>query len=470
VKISCPSCAAKYSIADEKVQDRLAKIRCRKCSATIVIDGKVSPANVYTTAGEAEEAHGADQSTETSAVAAASGVEYSVDFGEGDQRTMALSELLTSYNAGQVTAETYIWADGFSDWKMLQDVPEVVDALNAAASAPAPVAAAPAPTPAPAPSPAPAPARAAARPGRGGAADLFGRIESAGSEDEEVATSAPEPQRASAPLGSSSTGLSSGGGAGTGARNESSVLFSLSALTAGASKPSNAAATASKPGAASREDSGLIDLKALTAAATKSDAGAAPAASPLGGLGGLGGGLGAPPLGVASPLGVAPLGLGSPLGGTTGLATAADLSMPPQGKSKTGLFVGIGLVAVAAAAVAIAFILKPEPPPPVAVPTAVPTTPAPAAAPEPTPAEVTAKPPSTGTAESEDAPDAGAKVASKTGGGGARKTSGGSASKKSGGSEPAAAAPAAPAPAKKKSPCGCASGDLQCAMRCAAGG
>ncbi|MCC6899815.1 MAG: zinc-ribbon domain-containing protein, partial [Polyangiaceae bacterium] len=30
MKISCPACAAKYSIADEKVQDKLAKIRCRK--------------------------------------------------------------------------------------------------------------------------------------------------------------------------------------------------------------------------------------------------------------------------------------------------------------------------------------------------------------------------------------------------------------------------------------------------------
>src|SRR5687767_1259289 len=35
VKISCPACAAKYSIADEKVQDKLAKIRCRKCGTTI---------------------------------------------------------------------------------------------------------------------------------------------------------------------------------------------------------------------------------------------------------------------------------------------------------------------------------------------------------------------------------------------------------------------------------------------------
>ena len=55
MKISCPACQAKYSIADEKVTDRLAKIRCRKCGATIVIDGKTTPANVYTAAGEARE-------------------------------------------------------------------------------------------------------------------------------------------------------------------------------------------------------------------------------------------------------------------------------------------------------------------------------------------------------------------------------------------------------------------------------
>ena len=84
MKISCPSCSAKYSIADEKVSDRLAKIRCRKCGATIVIDGKVSPANVYTTSGDADAAH-------EHAPDAVSGGEYSVDFGEGDQRNLPLA-------------------------------------------------------------------------------------------------------------------------------------------------------------------------------------------------------------------------------------------------------------------------------------------------------------------------------------------------------------------------------------------
>src|SRR6185436_19110448 len=85
------------------------------------------------------------------------------------------------------------------------------------------------------------PARAAARTaGRAAPAhDLFGGIDAAGSE-EEVATSAPE---AAARGGGGGLGLgssaSSGSSGGTGARNESSVLFSLSALTSAASRPSS---------------------------------------------------------------------------------------------------------------------------------------------------------------------------------------------------------------------------------------
>ena len=79
MKISCPACQAKYSIADEKVTDRLAKIRCRKCGATIVIDGKTTPANVYTAAGEAP-----DASTAGAVEQDSGGSSYSVDFGEGE--------------------------------------------------------------------------------------------------------------------------------------------------------------------------------------------------------------------------------------------------------------------------------------------------------------------------------------------------------------------------------------------------
>jgi predicted Zn finger-like uncharacterized protein len=415
VKISCPSCSAKYSISDEKVVSRLAKIRCRKCGSTIVIDGKVSPPHVSTSTGEAAEVQ---EPSETSG----GGSEYSVDLGDGNQRTMPLGDIVAAYNAGQVTGETYVWADGFSDWKPLSDVQDIVDALHAAASGSRPAAAStsspwdakPAADPVP---------RAAARPARGGAGDLFGRIERAGSEDE-VSTSAPEP-----------AGLGGGGGAGTGARNESSVLFSLSALTSAAatSKPStpSRAAAPSAPGNASRDDSGLIDLKALTAAAMKSDGG--------GSLGGVT----APPIVPLSPspLG-APLGLGSPLGSPLG-GVAGDLA-PPQ-KSKTGLFIAIGLVA-AALIVAVAFIMRPAPPPVVVAPPPAPT-PAPAPTPTPTPT-LAATPPATGSAAEEEAPADKKKVATT----GARRPASGGGTKKASSKTESGSGDSAPAPAAAPMP------------------
>lgn len=438
MKISCPACQAKYSIADEKVTDRLAKIRCRKCGATIVIDGKTSPANVYTAAGETPDA-GAGGAVEHDS-------SYSVDFGEGDQRNMTVPEIVAAYNAGQITAETYLWADGFADWKALGEVDEIVEALHAAPQAPAAAApafpASPTATPSPWSAPVATASRAAARPVRGASADLFGGIDHAGSE-EDVTTSAPERGG-----GSAHSAPTVGAGA-SGARNESSVLFSLSALTS-ASSPTAAARPSSRPisSAASRDDSGLIDLKALTAAATRTEAQVtAPSAAPIM----------APPLGLASPLG-----LGSPLGG--GFAASAEPAYAAAGKSKTGLYIG-GALVLCALIVGVAIVLKPPPPAPPPPPVAVETPPAPAPTPSPTPV-VTAAPPTTGTVE-EPAPSAKAPapvaVHHASGGGAVAPKKPAAAS--AGGDTPAA--PAAPKPAKHSS-CGCAPGDLMCNMQCSA--
>ncbi len=439
MKISCPACQAKYSIADEKVNDRLAKIRCRKCGATIVIDGKVSPANVYAAAGEAP-----DVSTGSAVEQDANSPSYSVDFGEGDQRNMTVGEIVAAYNSGQVNVETYLWADGFADWKALGEVDEVVDALHSAtnalsAPAPAPAALRSAPkqsataTPSPWAAPAAAASRAAARPARA-AADLFGGIDQAGSEDE-VMTSAPE-------HGGGQAAPPPGAGSSTGARNESSVLFSLSALTS-ASSPMAAQRPSSRPiSGTSRDDSGLIDLKALTAAATKNEAALA-LSSPL---------VGASPLGIASPLGVA-----SPLGG--GFAASAQPGPTTAGgKSKTGLYIGVGVV-LAAAIVGAAIILKPAPPPP---PVALAPAPVPAAPPTPA-AVITATPPATGVAE-EPAPSAkvAAPVVQHKVGGGASYV----AKKPPAGSGDAPTAAPAAKPAVKRGSCGCAPGDLTCAIVC----
>lgn len=478
MKISCPACAAKYSIADEKVQDRLAKIRCRKCGTTIVIDGKVNPASVYAADGGSDPVQpSAPMASQTSTEA-----EYSVDFGDNDQRTMSVAALVEAYNAGEVTTETYVWAEGMADWAPLGDMPDIVDALHAAATsspqastssdpagspaphseppASAPVTSAPltsaaAPTES-APQPEATPDfsaaaglsaraaspweneahRAAARPGggRGSTADLFGNFDTAGSE-EDVTTSAPQ---GAGPAQQTTA---------TGARNESSVLFSLSALTsAAAATPAASSASSPSPSnAAAHEDSGLIDLKALTSSPSTTDTSPAPA-------------------GLAAPLMAPPLGIAAPLGS----GVEAQVSIPPLGqKNRTGLYIGGG-IAIAAIAIAATIAVTSSKPPPAPQPTAAAASPAaPGAtqsAPTPEP-KLTAQPPATGTAEEAASAKPSGKTATHH-----HYVWHGHASKSSSKSSTASAVKAS-APKKvvhHHSACGCAPGDLECAMRCAA--
>ncbi len=424
MKISCPSCEAKYSIGDEKVQNRLAKIRCRKCGADIVIDGRVEPPTI--TLGGAESA----------GVAAPAGSnagpqpEFTVDFAENDQRTLSLADIVAAYNSGQVTANTYVWAEGMADWTPLDQVPSIVAALNEAASQVQAQASygGTSRSVATAQQAQAAAASTAKATAKAGGRDLFGKVAHAGSEEDVAAAQGnydPNPAQLT-----------------TGARNESSVLFSLSALTATAKNKTATVPTASASVTSALDDSGLIDLKALAAQASSAEAASsAPLGSaPLGGMAPLGG--------LGAPLG------GAPLGGRPSPLSMADLAMPPQ-KSKTGLFIGGGIV-LAALIVVAAMALRPEPPPP--------PQPEPLPLPKPThTAEPTAQPssaatpPPTGTTEDSTQKKAAPKYTGRGGKKSGGKSEGSSSSDSQGSSG------AAPPPAKKSG--GCPPGDLQCFMK-----
>src|SRR5579884_1142493 len=116
MKITCQSCQSKYNVADEKVQGKIVKIRCRKCGATIVVNGMGGANGVA--AGDG---------------GAGGGASWHVNVTETDQRTMSLPELVDAYNAGVVTQETFIWTDGMDDWKPLSEVEAVVHALHSSA-------------------------------------------------------------------------------------------------------------------------------------------------------------------------------------------------------------------------------------------------------------------------------------------------------------------------------------------------
>src|SRR5277367_3583465 len=218
MKITCHSCQSKYTIADDKVLGKVVKIRCKKCGTTIVVNGSDGNADLAPASGipMSVSAQGLDES-------------WTVSVTEADQRNMTDAEVVAAFRSGIVDSGTFCWKDGMSDWLPLGQIEQLYGlCLKEAKAAPKKVAAERADAkmePARAAFGVDSNASAQAAPvarlagGRAPAADLFGGFSRAGGE-EEIMTSAPSKM----PEAHEANAL-------TGARNENSVLFSLSTLT-----------------------------------------------------------------------------------------------------------------------------------------------------------------------------------------------------------------------------------------------
>jgi predicted Zn finger-like uncharacterized protein len=234
MKISCQMCEAKYTIADEKISGKIVKIKCKKCGSTIVVNGNEAGLSPGADPNHAAQVDGEDEGETRVAgsepMQAAGADEWTVNVSDEDQRTMTSAQLVMERRRGTITDDTFVWKDGMSDWLPISGVPEIAQLLATPtpSSPPRPKSNFPTPSPNsgmglggtaiidPPPraaafvAPAPAARRAA---NRGPQVDLFG--------GNGAPESAPPPP----------PGYSSGSGS-VGERNENSVLFSLSALTA----------------------------------------------------------------------------------------------------------------------------------------------------------------------------------------------------------------------------------------------
>ncbi len=141
MKITCHACDAKYTIADEKVTGRTVKIKCKKCGATIVV--AADPSAATGAPGYAEQAPPEDDGMMATRVAGQDGApsvstpEWTVVIGE-EERQLSQLQLAEEMQRGTVTADTYVWKDGMADWLAVSQVPELA-ALFSRAAAPAAV-------------------------------------------------------------------------------------------------------------------------------------------------------------------------------------------------------------------------------------------------------------------------------------------------------------------------------------------
>ncbi|MBW2730981.1 MAG: zinc-ribbon domain-containing protein [Deltaproteobacteria bacterium] len=334
MKITCDNCGAKYSIADEKVQGKVFKIRCKKCSNIIVVRGTNDEGDLAA----------ADAGGRASAGASAEDG-WHVVIGREQTGPMGAAEIRERFVAGEINADSYVWREGFADWQRLVAVPTFSDL---GASVPPVAESAPAPTPAPAPAPAPTAAQehqpdlfAAANADAAGeetnrtdAGSLFGAVAAAAAP---AAAAEGAGHDLFASQGGDAAPAEDAGGGGlftspedapaadggdlfgqsnipsdpstpvtdahmTGQRGENSVLFSLANLQALAmggkstvAEPGASAGPVAEAGVASGGGSGLIDIRAM-AASSGASSGASVHEDELPALGGF-----------ASPIAAAPV-------------------------------------------------------------------------------------------------------------------------------------------------------------------
>src|SRR5689334_5837081 len=136
MKIVCDACQAKYSISDDKVQGKVFKIRCKKCSNIIVVRGGAGAAEPAPAPAVEKDTRVYDYGYEGGGPAADEAV-WHVVINQDQVGPMTAAEVQQRFSAGEIDAETYIWREGFSDWQPLTQV-EAFASLAQGAPAAAP--------------------------------------------------------------------------------------------------------------------------------------------------------------------------------------------------------------------------------------------------------------------------------------------------------------------------------------------
>jgi predicted Zn finger-like uncharacterized protein len=288
MKIVCDACQAKYSIADDKIQGKAFKIRCKKCNHIIVVKLGAENAQGASVGGGAASERPRTTGSHAAAKAAEQPVWHIVVDGE-QVGPLTESEIKDRLRQGKVNSDTLVWKEGFADWTQFSAVPELTPLLaritqhpvakpaprepqrpsagRAAVSAPVAAAASDEPDPFAAPTVVSA----------AGTADLFASAMAA-------PAASPAPAASAAPAATSpflfgggapaqpiepvAARPSGGNGAGTthltGQRNENSVLFSLANLEALA-VPAQSSNIRAPSASSNTEGSGLIDIRSMAA-------------------------------------------------------------------------------------------------------------------------------------------------------------------------------------------------------------
>src|SRR5258706_15195289 len=123
MKIVCDACLAKYSISDDKVQGKVFKIRCKKCSNIIVVRGGATAAEPAPAPQQEKETRVYDYGYDAGGQQqAADEAVWHVVINQDQVGPMTAADVQARFSSGEIDAETYAWREGFADWLPLSQV------------------------------------------------------------------------------------------------------------------------------------------------------------------------------------------------------------------------------------------------------------------------------------------------------------------------------------------------------------
>lgn len=282
MKIVCDACQAKYSISDDKVQGKVFKIRCKKCSNIIVVRGGAG-ASEPAPAPQEKDTRVYDYGYDGSGggAPAADDAVWHLVINQDQVGPLTAAEVQQKFAAGEIDGETFTWREGFADWLPLSQV-DTFAALVASGSTT---------------TASPSSGASAVSSMFGSGDDIGGTMRSDPGDLFAAASAGSRSSRADddGDLFGSSKPAASAAPASTGhklrgERNENSVLFSLNNLAQLASDSPRPAASSSSAGhatgAAGGEGSGLIDIRSMASAylGSAGNAAAKPASAGIGSI------------------------------------------------------------------------------------------------------------------------------------------------------------------------------------------
>ncbi|MCA9547704.1 MAG: zinc-ribbon domain-containing protein, partial [Myxococcales bacterium] len=137
LKFTCDHCSTRYTLSDEKVRNKVLKIRCKVCENIMVVrdPNAGQPAPKPLAARPAPPQPEEDRTQLSNPLGAGFDAEWYAAAAGMQHGPMPIERLIDEIRQGQVKADDLVWNATMDDWRPAREVPELQGVVRARAAA-----------------------------------------------------------------------------------------------------------------------------------------------------------------------------------------------------------------------------------------------------------------------------------------------------------------------------------------------